>query len=397
MPTISERGERMPQSPIRKLTPLANAAKKRGIHVYHLNIGQPDLPTPQVALDAIKNIDRTVLEYSPSQGFLSYREKLVKYYAKYKINVNADDIIITSGGSEAVLFAFLSCLNPGDEIIVPEPAYANYMAFAVAAGAVIRTIATTIEEGFSLPKVEKFEELINDRTRAILICNPNNPTGYLYTRREMNQIRDLVKKYVSDPLSGPLKKVMQNRDKFYAVAGKEVVDYKLDNSIMGATMALTHWRPGMGQTFDEKRNEELIGYLLSVDYAGVPAALAQLYTAAYIRKGDFRGLLDKMKEVLSYNMFRSGADLNYFQNNIEALTLCDDKALVEEGIKWIDEVCAVTPDFFSKANLMNSKARLQTKIGDTLGADKSKMEEEKYNKEGEKRSGGKVFRAMRMN
>ena len=195
MPTISERGERMPQSPIRKLTPLANAAKKRGIHVYHLNIGQPDLPTPQVALDAIKNIDRTVLEYSPSQGFLSYREKLVKYYAKYKINVNADDIIITSGGSEAVLFAFLSCLNPGDEIIVPEPAYANYMAFAMAAGAVIRTIATTIEEGFSLPKVEKFEELINDRTRAILICNPNNPTGYLYTRREMNQIRDLVKKY----------------------------------------------------------------------------------------------------------------------------------------------------------------------------------------------------------
>lgn len=195
MPSISERGERMPQSPIRKLAPLANAAKKRGINVYHLNIGQPDLPTPQVALDAIKNIDRKILEYSPSQGFLSYREKLVTYYAKYNINVSTDDIIVTSGGSEAVLFAFLSCLNPGDEIIVPEPAYANYMAFAVSAGAVIRTIATTIEEGFSLPKVEKFEELINDRTRAILICNPNNPTGYLYTRREMNQIRDLVKKY----------------------------------------------------------------------------------------------------------------------------------------------------------------------------------------------------------
>ena len=195
MPSISERGERMPQSPIRKLAPLANAAKKRGINVYHLNIGQPDLPTPQVALDAIKNIDRKILEYSQSQGFLSYREKLVTYYAKYNINVSTDDIIVTSGGSEAVLFAFLSCLNPGDEIIVPEPAYANYMAFAVSAGAVIRTIATTIEEGFSLPKVEKFEELINDRTRAILICNPNNPTGYLYTRREMNQIRDLVKKY----------------------------------------------------------------------------------------------------------------------------------------------------------------------------------------------------------
>lgn len=195
MPNISVRGQEMPESPIRKLAPLAFDAKNRGIHVYHLNIGQPDLPTPRAAIDAIRNIDRKVLEYSPSQGYLSYREKLVGYYAKYNINLTPEDIIITSGGSEAVLFAFLSCLNPGDEIIVPEPAYANYMAFAISAGAVIRTISTTIEEGFSLPKVEKFEELINERTRAILICNPNNPTGYLYTRREMNQIRDLVKKY----------------------------------------------------------------------------------------------------------------------------------------------------------------------------------------------------------
>ncbi len=195
MPQISVRGTQMPSSPIRKLAPLAEQAKQKGVHVYHLNIGQPDLPTPQVALDAMKNIDRSILEYSPSQGYRSYREKLVGYYDKYNIKLTADDIIITSGGSEAVLFAFLSCLNPGDEIIVPEPAYANYMAFAISAGAVIRTIATTIEEGFALPKVEKFEELINERTRAILICNPNNPTGYLYTRREMNQIRDLVKKY----------------------------------------------------------------------------------------------------------------------------------------------------------------------------------------------------------
>ena len=195
MPQISVRGCEMPESPIRKLAPLAFEAKQRGVHVYHLNIGQPDLPTPQKALDAIRNIDRTILEYSPSQGYLSYRNKLVDYYAKYNINLTADDIIITSGGSEAVLFSFLACLNPGDEIIVPEPAYANYMAFAISAGAVIRTISTTIEEGFSLPKVEKFEELINERTRAILNCNPNNPTGYLYTRREMNQIRDMVKKY----------------------------------------------------------------------------------------------------------------------------------------------------------------------------------------------------------
>ena len=195
MPKISIRGTEMPASPIRKLSPLADAAKQRGIKVFHLNIGQPDLPTPQVALDAIRNIDRKVLEYSPSAGYRSYREKLVGYYEKYNIHLTADDIIITAGGSEAVLFSFLACLNPGDEIIVPEPAYANYMAFAISAGAKIRTIATTIEEGFSLPKVEKFEELINDHTRAILICNPNNPTGYLYTRREMNQIRDLVKKY----------------------------------------------------------------------------------------------------------------------------------------------------------------------------------------------------------
>ncbi len=185
----------MPESPIRKLAPLADEAKKRGVHVYHLNIGQPDLPTPQAALQAIRNIDRKILEYSPSQGYLSYRKKLVKYYASYNINLAPDDIIITTGGSEAVLFSFLACLNPGDEIIVPEPAYANYMAFAISVGARIRTISTTIEEGFALPKVEKFEELINEHTRAILICNPNNPTGYLYTRREMNQIRDLVKKY----------------------------------------------------------------------------------------------------------------------------------------------------------------------------------------------------------
>ena len=185
----------MPESPIRKLVPLADAAKRRGVKVYHLNIGQPDLATPQQGLDALRNIDRKVLEYSPSDGYRSLREKLVGYYDQYQIKLTPEDIIITTGGSEAVLFAFMSCLNPGDEIIVPEPAYANYMAFAISAGAVIRTISTSIEEGFALPKVERFEELINERTRGILICNPNNPTGYLYTRKEMYRIRDMVKKY----------------------------------------------------------------------------------------------------------------------------------------------------------------------------------------------------------
>ncbi|MEI3155844.1 MAG: pyridoxal phosphate-dependent aminotransferase [Odoribacter sp.] len=195
MPTISQRGIDMPASPIRKLVPLANKAKAKGIKVYHLNIGQPDLETPEVALRAVHHLERKVLEYSPSEGILSFREKLVGYYQKFNIDVCTDDIIITTGGSEAVFFSFMACLDPGDEIIVPEPAYANYMAFAISCGAIIKTIASTIEEGFALPSVEKFEALITPRTKAILICNPNNPTGYLYTRKEMNQIRDLVKKY----------------------------------------------------------------------------------------------------------------------------------------------------------------------------------------------------------
>lgn len=195
MPTISQRGIDMPASPIRKLVPLANRAKAKGTVVYHLNIGQPDLATPEVALRAAHHLDREVLEYSPSEGILSFRKKLVEYYHKFNIDVCTDDIIITTGGSEAVFFSFMACLDPGDEIIVPEPAYANYMAFAISCGAVIKTISSTIDEGFALPSVEKFEALITPRTKAILICNPNNPTGYLYTRKEMNQIRDLVRKY----------------------------------------------------------------------------------------------------------------------------------------------------------------------------------------------------------
>lgn len=195
MPNISQRGLNMPASPIRKLVPLANKAKAKGLKVYHLNIGQPDLPTPEVAMEAMRAVDRKVLEYSPSEGNLSFREKLVKYYAKFNIHVGVEDIIITTGGSEAVFFSFMACLDPGDEIIVPEPAYANYMAFAISAGAVIKTVPSSIDEGFALPSVERFEELITSKTKAVLICNPNNPTGYLYTQKEMNQIRDIVKKY----------------------------------------------------------------------------------------------------------------------------------------------------------------------------------------------------------
>jgi aspartate aminotransferase len=185
----------MPASPIRKLVPLANRAKAKGIKVYHLNIGQPDLPTPAVATEALKHIDRKVLEYSPSEGILSFRKKLVKYYAKFNIRVEAEDIIITTGGSEAVLFSLMACLDPDDEIIVPEPAYANYMAFAISCGTVIKTVPSTIDEGFALPSLEKFEALITPRTKGVLICNPNNPTGYLYTQKEMSRICDIVRKY----------------------------------------------------------------------------------------------------------------------------------------------------------------------------------------------------------
>ena len=185
----------MPESPIRKLAKYADAAKRNGVKVYHLNIGQPDILTPECGLEAARNLDRNILEYSPSQGHLSLRTKLVSYYAEYGIDLSPDEIIITTGGSEAVMFAYMACLDPGDEIIVTDPSYANYMAFAISAGAVVKSVKTNIEDGFRLPPVEEFEKQITPKTKAILICNPNNPTGYLYTRNEMRQIRDIVRKH----------------------------------------------------------------------------------------------------------------------------------------------------------------------------------------------------------
>ena len=195
MPGISQRAIRIPASPIRKLTPLSDAAKSRGMKVYHLNIGQPDLPTPQKALDALKHIDRKTLEYSPSNGLKSLRDKLVGYYAKYGIKVAENEILISSGGSEALLMTFLACLNPGDEIILTEPSYANYQSFAVNAGVTVKTVSSSIENGFALPPVEYFEKAITEKTKAILICNPNNPTGYLYSAEELYRLRDIVKKH----------------------------------------------------------------------------------------------------------------------------------------------------------------------------------------------------------
>lgn len=196
MPKISEKGTAMPASAIRKLVPYAEAAKKRGVKVFHLNIGQPDIPTPQVALDAVKKYDAKVIEYSHSAGNESYRKGLAEYYKGIGIELDpTSEIVITNGGSEAIIMAFTVCLNPGDEIIIPEPYYTNYNSFAFMTGVTIKTITTTIDTGFALPSIEEFEKNITPKTKAIMICNPNNPTGYLYTEEELEQLRKLVLKH----------------------------------------------------------------------------------------------------------------------------------------------------------------------------------------------------------
>ncbi len=195
MPSISEKGRAMPASPIRKLVPYAEEAKRKGTKVYHLNIGQPDIPTPEVALNAIRNISLKVLEYSHSAGNESYRRKLALYYQSIGINISHTEILVTTGGSEAILFAFMTCINPGDEVITPEPFYANYNGFATTAGIKIVPVTSKIEEDFALPPIEEIEKKISPRTRGIIICNPNNPTGYLYSKEELLQLKEVVKKH----------------------------------------------------------------------------------------------------------------------------------------------------------------------------------------------------------
>ena len=195
MPTISQRGESMPASPIRKLVPYSEEAKRRGTKVYHLNIGQPDIETPKLVMDAVRHADIKVIEYSHSAGNESYRRKLVEYYKGVGVQVNHNQIIVTTGGSEAILFGFMACLDQGDEVIVPEPFYANYNGFAVAAGVMVVPVTSYIETGYALPPIADFEKLITSRTKAIVICNPNNPTGYLYSREELKSLKEMVVKH----------------------------------------------------------------------------------------------------------------------------------------------------------------------------------------------------------
>jgi len=194
MPQISEKGKNMPSSPIRKLVPYSDAAKARGVKVYHLNIGQPDIKTPEVALEAVKNMTDKVIAYSHTAGNISYRKKLAAFYQKIGINVTENDMLITTGGSEAIVFAFMTTLNPGEEVIVPEPFYANYNGFAMQAGVVIKPITSSIKNDFALPSIEEFEKVITPKTKGIVICNPNNPTGYLYSKEELFQLAEIVKR-----------------------------------------------------------------------------------------------------------------------------------------------------------------------------------------------------------
>ena len=195
MPKISTKGQTMPSSPIRKLVPFSDEAKKRGVHVYHLNIGQPDIETPECARKAVKEFDQKVIAYSHSAGYLSCREKLTQYYKSVNINVTPEEILVTTGGSEAILFAFNSCLDFGDEVIIPEPFYANYNGFALTCGVKVKPIISTIDNGFALPSIEEFEKIITPKTKAIMICNPNNPTGYLYSKEEILKLAEIVKKH----------------------------------------------------------------------------------------------------------------------------------------------------------------------------------------------------------
>jgi len=230
MPLISLKGLNMPSSPIRKLVPYADDAKRKGRKVYHLNIGQPDIETPEEAMAAIRNNKIKVLEYSHSAGILSYRKKLIEYYKKFNINVNENDIIITNGGSEGIIFAFMVCLNPGDEVIIPEPFYANYNGFAMESGVVIKPITSSIENGFALPPIAEFEKKITLKTKAILICNPSNPTGYLYSEEEMEHLKHIVKKHDLYLLSDEVyREFCYDGNKFFSAMHLKGID---DNIIM---------------------------------------------------------------------------------------------------------------------------------------------------------------------
>jgi len=281
MPHISVKGEKIPASPIRKLVPFAEDAKRLGIKVYHLNIGQPDIPTPEVALEAVKNINVKVIEYSHSAGIESYRRKLVQYYNKVGIDINYEQMIITNGGSEALMMAMNVCLDSGDEVLVPEPFYANYNGFAVQSDVVIRPITSTIENNFALPSIEDFERHITPRTKAILICNPNNPTGYLYSKKELEQLRDIILRYDLFLFSDEVyKEFCYDGEEYHSVLNLEGVD---ENVVMIDSVSKRYSMCGVRVGAIISRNKEVIKSALKVAQARLcPPYFSQVAAEAAI-------------------------------------------------------------------------------------------------------------------
>lgn len=280
MPKISNKGKLMPESPIRKLVPYAEIAKKKGNKVYHLNIGQPDIKTPEVAMNSIKNLDIKVLEYSHSAGFESYRKKLSQYYINHGLPINIEDIIITTGGSEALLFAMGSCLDQGDEIIIPEPFYANYNGFSTASGVNVVPVISSIETGFDLPPIAEFEKLITPKTKAILICNPGNPTGYLYTQEEMLQLAALVKKHdlflIADEVYREF--IYDETDKHYSVMNIPGIE---ENAIMIDSVSKRYSMCGARIGCIVSKNKEVMATAMKFAQARLsPPTFAQIASEA---------------------------------------------------------------------------------------------------------------------
>lgn len=279
MPKVSQKGVQMPESPIRKLVPYAESAKKKGHKVYHLNIGQPDIKTPEVALNAIKNNNIEILEYSHSAGFESYRTKLSQYYTSHGLPVDTADIIITTGGSEALLFALGSTMDAGDEIIIPEPFYANYNGFSVASGVTVVPVISTIDEGFALPPIADFEKLITPKTKAILICNPGNPTGYLYTQEEIQQLAELVKKHdlflIADEV---YREFTYDGDKHYSVMNVPGIE---QNAIMIDSVSKRYSMCGARIGCIVSKNKELMATAMKFAQARLsPPTFAQIASEA---------------------------------------------------------------------------------------------------------------------
>lgn len=298
MPKISNKGKQMPESPIRKLVPYADIAKKKGNKVYHLNIGQPDIKTPEVALNAVKNVDIEVLEYSHSAGFESYRKKLSQYYTSHGLPINTEDIIITTGGSEALLFAMGSTMDAGDEVIIPEPFYANYNGFSTASGVKVVPVISTIDTGFALPPIADFEKLITPKTKAILICNPGNPTGYLYSKDEIMQLAAMVKKHdlflIADEVYREF--VYDENEKHYSIMNIEGIE---ENAIMIDSVSKRYSMCGARIGCIVSKNKEIMAAAMKFAQARLsPPTFAQIASEAALDtpQSYFTEVIEEYKE-----------------------------------------------------------------------------------------------------